>query len=663
MKSNCANVPGYRTPASIRKTTSAFLERLESRWLLSAVTPLHAATVNSTVQGFTPAQIAHAYGFDQVTFSNGAVPGNGAGETIAITDAFNDPTIAADLAVFDQQFGLNAPPSLTVVNQTGGTTLPVTDGGWAGEISLDVEWAHAMAPQANILLVEANSDSNDDLLATVSYARHVTNVSVISMSWGAGEFASFGQSQSQLSYDPIFTTPSGHIPITFVVSSGDSGSANGAQWPSTSPNVLSVGGTALTTSDNAGTYASETPWAGSQEGASGGLSTFEIEPAYQQGAQQSGDRSTPDVGYNADPATGVAVYDSTPDQNGDSGWGAVGGTSAGAPQWASLIAIVNQGRAIAGKATLEGASQALPALYSVYSAPGTPGYATYTSYFHDTNSDGYDYTTGLGSPQVQAVVPLLVNASTPTPTPTPTPTSSPSPISGVFIQNPPPAVVEGSNGALKVRVTNTGSTLYQGAVTVTLFASTDATQSSDDAQVSSITLSNVSLKGHASKIVAFKFAYPNGVTAGSYDLITHVVAPGIANTTPTDGVSSSKVTIEPATVDLATTFSGSPITVKPSQKGIASIIITNNGNVTASGTLGLTLAASADQTLEVSDQVLTSFTGHKINIRAGRSVTLRLHFVAPAGSPGSYSLIASTTSVTNPLDTNALNDIAVVATA
>src|SRR5690349_14125927 len=142
----------------------AWMESLESRQLLSASNPLmHSdairlsaaanATTTTPVDGYSPAQIRHAYGFDTVGFSNG-VAADGSGQTIAIVDAYNDPKISSDLSTFDQQFGLSAPPSLKVVNQTGGSTLPTTDAGWSGEIALDVEWAHAVAPDANILLVE-----------------------------------------------------------------------------------------------------------------------------------------------------------------------------------------------------------------------------------------------------------------------------------------------------------------------------------------------------------------------------------------------------------------------------------------------------------------------------------------------------------------------------
>src|SRR5262249_27214220 len=117
--------------------------------------------------GLTPAQVRHAYGFDQITFAGGVV-GDGAGQTIAIVDAFNDPNIANDLHQFDLSFGL-PDPVFTKVNQTGGSTLPAADAGWASEIALDVEWAHAIAPRATILLVEANDNSLGNLFAAVDF--------------------------------------------------------------------------------------------------------------------------------------------------------------------------------------------------------------------------------------------------------------------------------------------------------------------------------------------------------------------------------------------------------------------------------------------------------------------------------------------------------------
>ena len=316
------------------KTTVTAIESLESRRLLSAAvatvqydSKILSSSLSSNIQGYTPSEIRQAYGFDSVAFSTGSsTTANGAGQTIAIIDAYNDPNIVSDLGVFDSQFGLSGPPSFKVVNETGGSTLPATDAGWAGEISLDVEWAHAIATGANILLVEAGSDNTDDLMTAVNYARHADGVSVVSMSWGGPEFSAgfgTGTSQSQTSYDSYFTTPAGHQGITFVAASGDGGSQGGVEWPASSPNVLSVGGTTLTTSAT-GAYSSESSWADS----TGGYSTIESEPAYQKAVQSAGMRSTPDVAYNASTSAGFAVYDSVPDQ-GYVGWQAVDGTSAG----------------------------------------------------------------------------------------------------------------------------------------------------------------------------------------------------------------------------------------------------------------------------------------------------------------------------------------------
>jgi hypothetical protein len=399
-----------------RAVSSAFVagELLEDLQLLSAASALNAVATplltllpsgttassgqatplvtNVSPIGHTPAQIAQAYGFNQVSFDNGAIKGNGAGQTIAIVDASYDPNIASDLQKFDAQFGLAPPPSFSQFVEQGATT----NSGWALETALDVEWAHAMAPGANIDLIEANNNSLGSLLSAVNYARSLANVSVVSMSWGGSEFA------SETQYDSLFTTPAGHIGITFVASSGDGGA--GTTWPSVSPNVLAVGGTSLSTNAS-GSYIGETAWSGS----GGGVSTFEAAPSYQTSVQTTGQRTTPDVAYNADPGSGFAVFDSVP-YAGQNGWFEVGGTSAGAPQWAALVAIADQGRAIHGQGTLSNVQSAL--------------YALPASDFHDITSgsngyaatDGYDLVTGRGSPVANSIVQALSGNSTATAT-------------------------------------------------------------------------------------------------------------------------------------------------------------------------------------------------------------------------------------------------------
>ena len=339
---------------------------------------------------FTPTQVQQAYGFNKIAF--GATAGDGTGETIAIVDAQDDPNIQADLNTFDTQFGLPA-TTVTRVNQTGGTAYPATDstGGWEMEVSLDVEWAHAVAPGAKILLVEASAADDADLLTAVDYG--AAHANVVSMSWGGTEFA--GENTS--TYDGHFN----HTGVAFVASSGDAGAP--ASWPATASNVLAVGGTALTLNAN-NTIASETGWGGS----GGGPSAYEAQPAYQNGVvTQTTMRANPDVAYNASPNTGFAVYDSFSNQ----GWLMVGGTSAGAPQWSALLAIADQGRVASNQPALDSANPQ-EVLNTLYKGANTTEFHDITSGTSTGNPNysagvGYDYVTGLGSPQANLVVQSL----------------------------------------------------------------------------------------------------------------------------------------------------------------------------------------------------------------------------------------------------------------
>jgi subtilase family serine protease len=150
------------------------------------------------------------------------------------------------------------------VAQNGTANFPATDptNGWALETALDVEWAHALAPKANILLVEASSNLMSDLLTAVNYARNRPGVSAVSMSWGTGEFA------GEATYDGFFTTPAGHTGVTFLASTGDDGTPGG--YPAYSPNVVAVGGTTLRVNRaiSSPDYVSEIGWTGSGGGVS-----------------------------------------------------------------------------------------------------------------------------------------------------------------------------------------------------------------------------------------------------------------------------------------------------------------------------------------------------------------------------------------------------------
>jgi subtilase family serine protease len=369
-----------------------FLEPLEDRKLFSA--------------GFTPAQIQTAYGFNQITFNGGTVQGNGAGQTIALIEVGNDPTISTDLSHFDAAFGLSNPGtswSLNVEGEGGGAP-PTTNSSQIGliETALDVEWAHAIAPAANITVLEANTPYDIDLDNAVLTAKGTTGVSVISDSYTRTEFNT----------DPTDHTYNAFAkhPLTIVASAGDTGQVS---YPAANPAVLSVGGTTLSLLSN-GAYGSESVWNNSTGASGGGTSQYWSEPSYQMGVQNTGFRTTPDVSYDGDPNTGFQVYvdgSTTPIE--------VGGTSAGAPQWAALIAIADQGRELNGLGVLNGATQTLPMLYDLV---GTP---LYDQAFNDittgTNGTfaagpGYDEASGLGTPQANVLVQYLAgNISIPEP--------------------------------------------------------------------------------------------------------------------------------------------------------------------------------------------------------------------------------------------------------
>ena len=375
--------------------------------------------------GYTPAQIRQAYGFDQLSGLSGNNYNNaGKGETIAIVDAFNDPDLSHDVQLFDETFnigGASGNPASTgflkVVNQSGGSPRDVLGPGntnWDGEESGGVEWAHAIAPGANILLVEAANQDVADEDAAVQYAASQPNVRVVSMSFNQdGEFA------DEYLYDSVFTTPVGHQGVAFVAASGDLGAP--PTWQNASPNVITVGGTTLPPDQNGNPDRSlEVGWSlGSDANlpvdsnpdlaSGGGISQYEAQPRYQQGivTQTAIYRTDPDVAYDADPVTGYDYVDSLSRPPGLP-WGDGGGTSAGTRQWAALIAIADQARSAKGESTLDGATQLLPALYQISQTDPhafddiTQGYNGYTA------GPGYDLVTGLGTPNAQYLIPHLV---------------------------------------------------------------------------------------------------------------------------------------------------------------------------------------------------------------------------------------------------------------
>lgn len=378
------------------------------------------------VPPFYPSQVQQAYGLNLLQAGGG---GSGAGQTVAIIDAYNYPNALATFNAFNSTFGLplfnqgGGGPTFTQLNESGGATLPGTDpagagaaSNWEYEEALDVEWVHSIAPLANIILYEAanpDSDGLPHLENAITTAKNNPAVSVVSMSWGGPEQV------GQNSLDSLFTTPASRLAlkkgVTFVAATGDS--AVPGDYPAYSPNVVAVGGTSLAL-NSANGYSSETTWANSSGAGGSGPSVFEPKPAYQTkyGALNGGilsaslSRATPDVSMVADPATGVYVYDSfngaafTSDPN--SWFFEFGGTSLSAQCWAGLIADADGIRSLAGDGTLDGPSQALPALYGLPSADfndittGSNGYAA---------GPGYDLATGIGTPVANLLVPDLAN--------------------------------------------------------------------------------------------------------------------------------------------------------------------------------------------------------------------------------------------------------------
>jgi hypothetical protein len=317
--------------------------------------PMHISQLASSfaLSGYSPSQIRTAYGLP----SSG-----GDGTTIAIIDAYDTPSIWTDLGNFSFQFNLPLPTSnnFEVIKMDPNTG---TNSDWAQETCLDVEWAHAIAPNAKILLVEAKDATSKNLFSAIDNATNHPDVVAISMSWDSKEYP------HEVNSDAHFNKPG----IAFFASSGDNGS--GVMWPASSANVIAVGGTTLNLNSD-GTVSSETGWNGS----GGGVSTYEAIPAYQTSyGLTAAKRAVPDVSYNGNPATGVAVRC-------NSQWLIMGGTSAGAPQWAAIHAL--------------GLSATNINLYQ-------KAKLAYSSYFRDitsgSNGDfnatvGYDCVTGLGSP-------------------------------------------------------------------------------------------------------------------------------------------------------------------------------------------------------------------------------------------------------------------------
>jgi kumamolisin len=371
----------------------------------AAAKPEELPPISGAYYANTPASLACVYGLAS-TFDNGCNPyvvtrnPLGGSRAIAVVEAFDAPNLASDLAVFSAQFGLPAPSAANfqvIYASAGGCAAggakPRYDPGWEAEASLDVQWAHAMAPHATIFVVEAASEVPGDLFAAVAVASQCVAADgggEVSMSWG------FPETSGETAVDGLFTQKG----VVYFAATGD---APGPLYPAVSPNVVAVGGTSLVRNPlpwrgNLGDFQSEVVWNwGPTEGSAGGPSLYEPRPPYQSLVNDivGSLRGTPDVAAVADPFTGVWIYDTNL-----SGWLVVGGTSVSTPVWAGIVNA-------AGRFNNSTAAELAEIYGSAFPSPEAPrGFTDITSGACGIGPDfegllateGWDFCTGVGSP-------------------------------------------------------------------------------------------------------------------------------------------------------------------------------------------------------------------------------------------------------------------------
>lgn len=352
--------------------------------------------------GYDPQDLQAAYGL------TAAAAKPGAGEVIAVVDAFNDPNAAGDLAQYRSKFGLpacsTASGCLSIQNEFGGTKLPKADstGGWELEESLDLDMVSATCPNCQIVLLEADSASISDLSIAERTASRIPGVDSVTNSWGSGaEF--IGENQ----FDPDFYAPG----VAITAAGGDGG--YGTQYPAASPYVTAVGGTTL---QGTGSSWTQTAW----NGVGSGCSSLEPKPSWQTKDDRSPDgclnRTMNDVSADADPSTGVAIFDSVRDNDlgGVPDWAMVGGTSVATPIIAATYALADTSAGGPGKALIPGT---FPAAYPYQASSGltdvqggSNGTCEAARQYLCHAVAGYDGPTGLGTPSGTAA--FTVNPAT-----------------------------------------------------------------------------------------------------------------------------------------------------------------------------------------------------------------------------------------------------------
>jgi subtilase family serine protease len=363
------------------KAQEANANRLHAQPLIQTA---RIATTPSGPTGLLPAQYKAAYEFN-------FIPNRGQGQTIAVIGAYDDPNVASDLAFYASYFHLT-PCNFQKV-EIGN---PAQGNGWDLAESLGVEQACALAPQANIILVEATSDSFTDLFDAIALASTAPyNATVVSMGWGGTEFN--GEQQ----YDSYFCNivNGNGQPVTFVAAAG------GMSYPAASPCVIAAGGTTLGLSSTAPPPSTlQTIYGSECAYGFGGISDYESEPSWQDTAcapySPNGYRCMPDIASDANPSTGVPVYDTYS----FGGWVEAGGTGVSAADWGAFFTLVNSQRVIDGASTL---SQAAPDMYTIYYS------SNYPTDFHDITcgsgaGPGYDLATGIGSYKANNLFTALV---------------------------------------------------------------------------------------------------------------------------------------------------------------------------------------------------------------------------------------------------------------
>lgn len=387
-----------------------------------AAAPSIAACLKHTGRPcLTPAEIRAAYGIDTV-LRRGIT---GKGRTIAVIVSFGSPTLRSDLHAFDRAFGL-PDPRLDVLAPLG--KAKPSDTGWEGETTLDVEWAHAVAPGARIVVLESPVDETEGVqglpqfLKLEQYAVRHHLADVISQSWAATEDTLFDRAgRAMMAQFHRFYASATARGVSIVCASGDEGAAGPdrtirhlfpyrvVQFPADDPLVLAIGGTRLAV-DLQGRVHGETAWSGS----GGGVSKVYPEPAYQRllpattQALLGGHRGIPDVAYNAATDSPILVYEKGQ-------WASVGGTSAATPQWAGILALADQaaghdlGAIHSTLYRLAVSSRYQDVLRDVtqggIAGPGHTGAIAYRA------GPGWDAATGLGSPRVPGLIAALKSSS------------------------------------------------------------------------------------------------------------------------------------------------------------------------------------------------------------------------------------------------------------